>query len=207
MAGPGPPPSRYRSRAILVYAALGRADALQRVQVIMPEFSARPTVDNEDYLAILRFLYAEAALLDRRAFQHWFALLTEDIRYQVTTVVARPAQDETSRIAIVDEDNHSLKMRVDQISDPGLTHAENPPSLTQRIVSNVEAYYGEQNGIFETTSNILLYANRTGSSETGLYAGQRQDVLIRDHTGFKIAERTVNLAQTVLHDSTLSVLL
>ena len=109
--------------------------------------------------------------------------------------------------SIIDEDVQTLKMRVDQISDPNLTHAENPPTLTQRLVSNVEAYYGERNGVFEATSSILLYANRSGAPETGLYAGERQDVLIRDSNGFKIAKRTVNLAQTVLHDSTLSLLL
>jgi 3-phenylpropionate/cinnamic acid dioxygenase small subunit len=173
----------------------------------MSERAERSPVDIDDYVMIQRFLYAEVALLDRRAYQEWFALMTHDIRYRVTTVSARPAQDETSRFAIIDEDVQTLKMRVDQISDPNLTHAENPPTLTQRLVSNVEAYYGERNGVFEATSSILLYANRSGAPETGLYAGERQDVLIRDSNGFKIAKRTVNLAQTVLHDSTLSLLL
>jgi 3-phenylpropionate/cinnamic acid dioxygenase small subunit len=173
----------------------------------MSDTTERSPVDIDDYVAIQRFLFAEVALLDRRDYQEWFALITDDIRYRVTIVSARPAQDETSRFAIIDEDAQTLKMRVDQISDPNLTYAENPPTLTQRLVSNVEAYYGERNGVFEATSNILLYANRSGSPETGLYAGKRQDVLIRDSSGIKIAERTVNLAQTVLHDSTLSLLL
>jgi 3-phenylpropionate/cinnamic acid dioxygenase small subunit len=173
----------------------------------MSDPAKRSPVDIEDYVAIQRFLYAEVALLDRRAYQEWFALMTDDIRYRVTTVSARPAQDETSRFAIIDEDAQTLKMRVDQISDPNLTHAENPPTLTQRLVSNVEAYYGERNGVFEATSGILLYANRAGSSDTGLYAGERLDVLIRESSGFRIAKRTVNLAQTVLQDSTLSLLL
>jgi biphenyl 2,3-dioxygenase beta subunit len=164
-------------------------------------------VNIDDYVMIQRFLYAEAALLDRRAYQAWFALMTHDIRYRVTTVSARPAQDKTSRFAIIDEDAQTLKMRIDQISDPNLTHAENPPTLTQRLVSNVEAYYGERNGVFEAASSILLYASRPGSPETGLYAGERQDILIRDSSGVRIAERTVNLAQTVLRDSTLSLLL
>ncbi len=173
----------------------------------MSESAERSPVDIDDYVTIQRFLYAEMALLDRRAYQEWFALLTDDIHYRVTTVSARPAQDETSRFAIIDEDAQTLKMRVDQISDPNLTHAENPPTLTQRLVSNVEAYYGERNGVFETTSSILLYANRSGSPKTGLYGGERQDVLIRNSSGIKIAERTVNLAQTILPDSTLSLLL
>jgi len=167
----------------------------------------RSPVDIDDYVPIQRFLYAEVALLDRRAYQEWYALMTDQIRYRVTTISARPAQDETSRFAIIDEDAQTLKMRVDQISDPNLTHAENPPTLTQRLVSNVEAYYGERNGVFEATSSFLLYANRSGSPNTALYAGERQDALIRDSSGIKIAERTVNLAQTVLPDSTLSLLL
>ncbi len=165
------------------------------------------SVDTEDYIAIQRFPYAEAALLDRRAFQEWFALFTDDIRYVVTTQVARPAQDPTSQFAIIDEDHNALKMRVDQISDPNLTHAENPPTMTRRLVSNVEAYYGERNGVFEAQSNILLYASRPGEPETALHAGERQDTLIRDSNGFRIDKRTVNLAQAVLTSGTLSQLL
>lgn len=164
-------------------------------------------VDTEDYIAIQRLLYAEAALLDRRVFQEWFALFTDNIRYTVTTQVARPAQDTATTFAIIDEDHYALKMRVDQISDPNLTHAENPPTMTRRLISNVEAHYGERNGVFDVQSNILLYANRPGQSEPALHAGERQDTLIRDSGGFKIARRTVNLAQTTLTSGTLSLLL
>ena len=173
----------------------------------MSESAERSPVDINDYVAIQRFLYTEVALLDGRAYQEWFALMTDDIRYRVTTVSARPTQAKMSRFSIIDEDVQTLKMRVYQISDPNLTHAENPPTLTQRIVSNVEVYYREQHGVFDAKSNILLYADRSGSAETSLYAGERHDVLIRDSSGIRIAERTVNLAQTVLRDSTLSLLL
>ena len=127
-----------------------------------------------------------------------FKVTFKPIRNNVIYVDAETLEQATTR---------AMKMRVDQISDPNLTHAENPPTLTQRLVSNVEAYYGERNGVFETTSSILLYANRSGSPKTGLYGGERQDVLIRNSSGIKIEERTVNLAQTILPDSTLSLLL
>ena len=98
------------------------------------------SVSDTDYLAVQRFMYHEALLLDERAYLDWFFLLTDDIRYKITTQVARAAEDGTTRVAIIDEDMQALKMRVDQISNPKLTHAENPPTLTRRLISNIQVF-------------------------------------------------------------------
>ena len=108
--------------------------------------------------------------------------------------------------AIVDEDSYALKMRLDQISDPHLTHAENPPTIARRLILNVDAHHDDQSGNLNVTSNILLYGNRPGEVETALHAGAREDVLLQTEDGFKIKTRTVKLAQTVLPNSTLSLL-
>src|SRR5689334_1056933 len=85
-------------------------------------------VDNGLYVEIQRFLYREAALLDRREYSAWLALIAEDIHYRVTASVARDAGATPVEYAIVDENLTGLKSRVDQISTPRLTRAENPPS-------------------------------------------------------------------------------
>ena len=48
-------------------------------------------VDAGTYLEIQRFLFREAALLDRRDYEAWLALTAEDIHYRVTAAVTRDA--------------------------------------------------------------------------------------------------------------------
>jgi 3-phenylpropionate/cinnamic acid dioxygenase small subunit len=164
----------------------------------------RPVDDNE-YVAIQRFLYREAALLDRREYQQWLALLTDDVIYRVFARVTRDAQATSLDYAIIDEDATSLKMRVDQISNPRLTRAENPPAFTRRFVSNFEAKV-EAPDQFAVESNLLIYRNRMNIPNGGLYVGERHDLLRRMNGELRLAQRHVRLDQTILHDGAVSTL-
>lgn len=164
-------------------------------------------VDDALFVEAQRFLYREAALLDRRDYIAWLALATEDLRYRVTAAMARDAADKPVRYAIVDEDLAGLKSRIDQISNPRLTRAENPPSLTRRIVSNIEAYHGGKQGEFAVTSYLLAYRSRPSAPEGIFYVAVRNDTLKRTQGVWKIAKRDVHLDQTVLFDGALSTLL
>ena len=114
-------------------------------------------VDNGLFVEIQRFLYREAALLDRREYGAWLSLFAEDAQYRVTAAVARDAGASAVDYAIVDENLIGLKSRVDQISNPRLTRAENPPSMTRRVVSNIEAYHAEKQNEFSVVSYLLAY--------------------------------------------------
>lgn len=100
-------------------------------------------VDGALYIEIQRFLFREAALLDRREYGAWLALTSEDIRYCVAAAVSRDAAANAVEYSIIDENFVGLKSRIDQISNPRLTRAENPPSMTRRVVSNIEAYHSK----------------------------------------------------------------
>jgi 3-phenylpropionate/cinnamic acid dioxygenase small subunit len=154
-------------------------------------------VSDEIYMEIQRFLNRETVLLDRREFQQWFALMTDDIRYRVMAHVNRDAQSARLDYAFIDEDPVSLQARVTQVSNPKLTHAENPPSLTRRFISSVEARAGETADEFLVTSSILVYRNRPGREE-GFYVGERRDVLRRVDGSLRIARRDVHLDHAVL---------
>ena len=95
------------------------------------------------YIEIQRFLFLErpACSIDATT-RAWLALTTEDIHYRVTAAVARDAGVKAVDYAIIDENLVGLKSRIEQISKSALTRAENPPSLTRRVVSNIEAYHG-----------------------------------------------------------------
>ena len=75
---------------------------------------SRP-VDDATYLQIQRFLFREAALLDRRDYAGWLGLMAEDVRYRVNAMNSRDASAEAVDYAIIDEDRLGLKSRIDQI--------------------------------------------------------------------------------------------
>jgi 3-phenylpropionate/cinnamic acid dioxygenase small subunit len=158
-------------------------------------------VGMEACFAIQRFLFLEAQLLDRRDYRRWLSLLTDDVTYRVFAHVNRDAEAGPLAYAIIDEPAPQLKARVEQILDARLTHAENPPTLTRRFVSNVLAAAGEREGEYVVTSNLLVYRTRPNFPEGALYAGERSDILRQVDGALRIARREVRLDQSVLHGS------
>lgn len=170
------------------------------------ERQAQP-VDTENYVEIQRFMADEAALLDRLGYANWFALLTDDISYRVSTRLVRDRNDIVQDFAIVDEDAEHLRLRIDQLADPKLTRAENPASLHRRFVTNLRADHGDRPDSFAVTTNLLVYKNRTSNGQVDIYAAERFDILRRTARGLRIARRHVRLDQSVLIGGTLSTLL
>ena len=164
-------------------------------------------VNDSDYLEIQRFLYQEAALLDRRDYGDWLALLADDIVYRVTTQVVRPADEVVERFCIIDDTAESLEMRVRQLADPKLTHAENPATLTRRFLSNFHITHCAAPDSYTAVANLLVYRNRTTEPAGGFLVGERCDVLRRIDGALRIASRCVDLDETILRDGTLSILL
>lgn len=172
----------------------------------MSDTKAR-AVNDAVFVEIQRFLYSEAGLLDRRDYAGWLALVTQDIRYRITAGVARDADAKPVSYAIVDEDFAGLKSRIDQISNPRLTRAENPPSMTRRVISNIEAYHSEKQAEFDVISYLLAYRNRPSIPEGGFYVAVRHDTLRRGASGWQLSRRTAHLDQTMIFDGALSTLL
>jgi 3-phenylpropionate/cinnamic acid dioxygenase small subunit len=164
-------------------------------------------VDDSTYLEIQRFLFRETALLDQRDYGGWLALTAQDIRYRVTARVARDAAVNPVDYAIIDEDRVGLTSRIDQISNPKLTRAENPPSMTRRVVSNIEAYDGESAEHFFVKSYLLAFRSRPSFPEGGFYVAERRDVLRKTAGGWRLAKRDVHLDHMMLFDGALSTLL
>src|SRR5262245_51724357 len=166
-----------------------------------------PAVDSGHYIEIQRFLFREASLIDRRAYGAWLALTPDDIHYAVTAAVARDAGTKAVDYCIIDENQIGLKSRIDQISNPRLTRAENPPSMTRRVVSNIEAYVEASAGEFQANSYLLAYRGRPSLPEGGFYVAKRRDLLRKTAAGWRLARRDVHLDQVMLFDGALSTLL
>ena len=163
---------------------------------------------------IEQFLYREARLLDDRKFHEWLELLTDDIRYwmpvrtnryPVTSKAisildgSRYEEGELSKegeLAIMDEDKDSLTRRVARL-DTGMAWAEDPPSRTRHLVSNVEVEPGATAAELKVYSNFIMYRTRA-ETEQDFYVGCRQDVLRNVDGQWKVAYRKIVLDQTVL---------
>jgi 3-phenylpropionate/cinnamic acid dioxygenase small subunit len=164
-------------------------------------------VHGDLYIEIQRFLFREAALLDRRQYDAWLVLMTEDIQYCVTAAVSRDAGASAVDYSIIDENFVGLKSRIDQISNPRLTRAENPPSMTRRVISNIEAYHGDAPSEFSATSYLLAYRSRSSVPEGAFYVAERQDLLRKSGSDWRLARRCVRLDNLMLFDGALSTLL
>jgi 3-phenylpropionate/cinnamic acid dioxygenase small subunit len=163
---------------------------------------------------IEQFLYREARLLDECRFQEWLDLLTEDIRYwmpvmgrryraaskALTRLDAVRAEEreysDESELALLDETKDSLARRVARL-DSGMAWAEDPPSRTCHIISNVAVQAADSQDHLLVHSNFILYRTR-GELEQDYYVGSREDVLRAVAGDWRISYRKILMPQNVI---------
>jgi len=167
-----------------------------------------------------QFLYREARLLDSRQFRQWIDLLADDLRYWIPmrsnrysaasksiSILdgSRYEEDDLSKKsdqAFMDEDKGSLRRRVDRL-DTGMAWAEDPPSRTRHLISNVEVEPGERESELKVYSNFIMYRSR-GETEEDFYVGSREDVLRNVDGSWQLASRKIVFEQNVLSAKNLS---
>jgi 3-phenylpropionate/cinnamic acid dioxygenase small subunit len=177
---------------------------------------------NEDLIReVEQFLYREARLLDDRKFHDWLTLFTDDVRYWMASrtnrypksskAIAildpdRYVEDDIGRedeLAILDETKETLSGRVARL-DTGMAWAEDPPSRTRHMISNIEVEPGDVESELRVYSNFIVYRSRA-ETEQDFYVGARQDVLRRVDGAWKIAHRKLILDQNVLLAKNVSI--
>lgn len=155
-----------------------------------------------------RFLYHEAELLDRRKFHEWLALLSADIDYRVpvrTTREKRDGEGFSNKAFFLKEDFGTLRLRVVRL-DSDYAWAENPPSRTRRLVTNIRLAPAEA-ADQAVVSNLAVYVFRAEAPAPMVLTGERQDVLTRTDEGWKLKTRLVLLDTTILGLESLSIFL
>jgi len=177
---------------------------------------------NEDLIReVEHFLYREARLLDDRRFHDWLTLFTDDVRYWMASRTNRYpksskaisildpdryVEDDIGRedeLAILDETKETLTGRVARL-DTGMAWAEDPPSRTRHMISNIEIEPGDVESELRVYSNFIVYRSRA-ETEQDFYVGARQDVLRRVEGEWKIAYRKLILDQNVLLAKNVSI--
>ena len=149
-----------------------------------------------DRQLIEAFLYAEAKLLDRKQFDDWFALFTEDAYYWVPL---RPEQSRPdSELSIVYDDIDMLRVRVHWLKHPK-NHAQAIPSRTVHYVSNVlvEGFDDERQ---EYRISSALQVAEYRKDIQSVYSGSCEYLLRAADGELKIAAKRVDLinSQAVL---------
>jgi len=179
-------------------------------------------VFDEDVIrGVEQFLYREARLLDERRFHDWLHLFTDDVHYSMAAranryprsskaIAALDADRYTEEnvagedeLGLFDEDIRTLTARVARL-DTGMAWAEDPPSRTRHLITNIEIAPEASESELAVHSNFIVYRSR-GETEQDFYVGARQDRLRRVDGAWKIASRRMVLDQNVLTAKNLSI--
>ncbi|MEV0029571.1 3-phenylpropionate/cinnamic acid dioxygenase subunit beta [Nocardia sp. NPDC050793] len=176
----------------------------------MTTTSTTAAVSQEITAACADFLYREAEYLDHREFDRWLGCLSEELVYLMPIRVTRgpEARDlEFSPTGFHMKDNYaSMKMRVSRLYTEH-AYAEDPPSRTQRLITNVRVDALDASDKYDVRSNFLCYRAQGDGVDSDLIVGERFDVLHDTADGWRLASRTVRLAHTTLITPNLGVFL
>ncbi|OYX57641.1 MAG: aromatic-ring-hydroxylating dioxygenase subunit beta [Brevundimonas subvibrioides] len=171
----------------------------------------RVPVGSPDYNQIAEFLYEEAWLLDEIRLKDWVARLDIDLRYtcpvRQTRSLAQHSQSIVRTVMHFDETYASIRGRVGRITDTKSAWAEDPPSRTRRLVTNILVESTEDPDEFEVKSYLLCSRSRFEETTLLMLSCVRHDLLRRYDNSFKLARREIIVDQTVLGFPNLAIFL
>jgi 3-phenylpropionate/cinnamic acid dioxygenase small subunit len=177
--------------------------------------------DEDMIRGVEQFLYREARLLDERRFHDWLGLFTDDVHYWMTARTNRYPRssraiaildtdryvdndvDGSDELGLFDEDIRTLTARVARL-DTGMAWAEDPPSRTRHLITNIEIDLDASDSDLTVRCNFIVYRSR-GETEQDFYVGARRDTLRRVDGAWRIACRRMVLDQNVLTAKNLSI--
>jgi 3-phenylpropionate/cinnamic acid dioxygenase small subunit len=105
------------------------------------------------------------------------------------------------------DDWRSMMGRVMRLTGTKSAWAEDPPSRTRRLVTNVRVNETEKADEFAVVSYLLVTRSRFNFDEFDLISCERHDLLRRDGESFKLARREILLDQAVLGTPNLAIFL
>jgi 3-phenylpropionate/cinnamic acid dioxygenase small subunit len=162
----------------------------------------RVPVGAELYNRIVEFLYEEASMLDQLRLQEWAARLAPDLIYVAPLRETRPMEQQAASfvrsVQHFHDDWRSVMGRIARLTATKSAWAEDPPSRTRRLVTNVMVTKTASVNEYAVTSYLLVTRSRFNFPEYDLISAERRDLLRRDGDSFKLARREILVDQTVL---------
>jgi 3-phenylpropionate/cinnamic acid dioxygenase small subunit len=173
--------------------------------------SERVPVGSALYNRIVEYMYEEAALLDQIRLQEWAARLAPDLVYTAPLRETRPMDQQTSSMVRTVQHFHddwrSIMARIMRLTGTKSAWAEDPPSRTRRLVTNVRVSRTAKPNELSVTSYLLVTRSRFNFSEYDLISAERRDLLREDGESFKLARREIIVDQAVLGTPNLAIFL
>ncbi|WP_242153562.1 aromatic-ring-hydroxylating dioxygenase subunit beta [Sphingomonas sp. BAUL-RG-20F-R05-02] len=182
-------------------AAVAEAETPARARILM---------GTTLYGRIAEAYFEEAATLDALRYAEWVGWLAEDVRYTCPQRMTRSLKDWDKsidrRVMHFDENHKTLSARVRRLHGNS-AFAEDPPSRTRRLITNIRVLEGEDEGSYAVTSYFLLTRSRFENATLMLMSGERRDVIRDLGERFELASREIILDQAVLGMPNLAVFL
>lgn len=181
-------------------------DYLRREDVTLGE-----RVNAELYYELLNFYHDEAALLDEGRYVDWLENFDQNLSYWAPTRTNRLRRQQALSIAsrdehaFYDETYDSLAWRIRRF-DSGMAWAEDPPSRTRHLITNLTARHGETpegKPVIEARTNFLVWRTRL-EHEQDQFVGTRTDLLYEVDGSFKVFDRRILLDFNVLPSKNIS---
>lgn len=133
------------------------------------------------------FLYQEARLLDDGQFDAWLELFADDAIYWVPA--GRNDADPMREVSIIYDDRKRMGDRVKRLTS-GQAHSQDPPSVTRRIIGNVELL-SRDGAVITVTSNFILAEFR--HDQQLVYAGRYEHEIDAGGDAWRIRRKKVEL--------------
>jgi len=137
-----------------------------------------------------RLLEREARFLDQLRYDDWLAMYAAECVYWVPSTPK--AGDPRREIAIMFDDRRRLEDRIYRMRT-GFAWSQAPASRTARLVTNVEVFSTVRDDARMVRSNFLI--SEFWGDETRQLTGWAAHRVVRDHAGWKIQAKQVNLIE------------
>jgi 3-phenylpropionate/cinnamic acid dioxygenase small subunit len=163
-----------------------------------------------DHVAAVDFLTAESWRLDDYDLLGWLEMLDEDLRYVVpvrVTVGKREQDAFSAETGHYQDDYASMKMRVRRLNESRTTWAEDPPSRTRRLVSNIVCHATANGSALHVRSALIITRSRMDQFVPDVITAERRDVLSLTDRGLRLWRRVVLLDHTLLGTPNLAIFL
>ncbi|MBF5007160.1 3-phenylpropionate/cinnamic acid dioxygenase subunit beta [Diaphorobacter caeni] len=171
-----------------------------------------PVVDVALHHQIADFLFLEAELLDDWNFRGWLGVIASDVRYFMRSTTNAQTRDRRKSIQppttwIFNETWGQLERRIARL-ETGMAWAEEPPSRTRHLITNLRISAAVDGDGYEVRCNYVLHRSQK-ERDLNTYIGTRVDRIRRaadTANGWRIYFREITLDQVVITSHNLSVL-
>ncbi len=172
---------------------------------------ARVLIGSPVYGEIAEFLYEEALHLDRIELMAWAGMLADDLIYTAPVRVNRPLNDQAATVVRtvkhLDETRGSILGRIARLTKTKSAWAEDPPSRTRRLVTNILVNETANPNEYHVISYLLLTRSRFNQDTFQIMSAERADLIRRTDAGLRLARREILLDQATLGMPNLAIFL